>query len=201
MAFHLRRVANFEGVTKTRSVLCLLGSFRRSFCSNSSTMNVADLSDAYSDTLQYVEPNLFRNYGGKTKFGGMISTLKVHEDNLLVKQALSEPGNKRVLVVDGGGSLRHGMLGDILAGLAMKNNWAGVVMYCSIRDSEEIAKMAIGVKAIGTMPLRSVKKGQGERDIPVRFGGVTFTPGHYIYSDLDGIIVSPKELTLEPPKL
>lgn len=93
------------------------------------------------------------------------------------------------------------MLGDILAGLAMKNNWAGVVMYASIRDSEEIAKMDIGVKAIGTMPLRSVKKGLGERDIPVRFGGVTFTPGHYLYSDLDGIIVSPKELTLDPPKL
>ena len=93
------------------------------------------------------------------------------------------------------------MFGDILAGLTIKNNWAGVVMYASIRDSEEIAKMAVGLKAIGTMPLRSVKKGLGERDIPVRFGGVTFTPGHYIYSDLDGIIVSPKELTLDAPKL
>lgn len=93
------------------------------------------------------------------------------------------------------------MLGDILAGLVIKNNWAGVVMYASIRDSEEIGKMDVGVKAIGTMPLRSVKKGLGERDIPVRFGGVTFTPGHYLYSDLDGIIVSPKELTLNPPKL
>ena len=93
------------------------------------------------------------------------------------------------------------MLGDILAGLAIKNNWAGVVVYASIRDSEEIGKMDVGVKAIGTMPLRSVKKGLGERDIPVRFGGVTFTPGHYLYSDLDGIIVSPKELSLNPPKL
>ena len=96
MAF-LRRVANFEKVTKKDSFVCLLqATFRRSFSDNSSTMNVADLSDAYSDTLQYVEPNLFRNYGGKTKFGGMISTLKCHEDNLLVKQTLSEPGNKRV---------------------------------------------------------------------------------------------------------
>lgn len=96
MAFHLRRVANLGRVTKIQPVLCLFGTSRRYFCLNSSTMDVADLSDAYSDTLQYVEPNLFRNYGGKTKFGGMISTLKVHEDNLLVKKALSEPGNKRV---------------------------------------------------------------------------------------------------------
>ena len=93
------------------------------------------------------------------------------------------------------------MLGDILAGLAVKNNWAGIVMFTCIRDSEEIAKMDIGVKAIGTMPLKSVKKGLGERDVPVRFGGVTFKPGHFLYSDLDGIIVSPDELTLDPPKL
>lgn len=164
-------------------------------------MNVADLSDAYSDSLQYVEANLFRNYGGKAKFGGMISTLKCYEDNLLVKGALNEPGNKRVLVVDAGGSLRCGMLGDNLASLAIKNDWAGVVMYGCIRDSEEISMMNVGVKALGTMPLKSIKKGLGERDIAVRFGGVTFTPGHYLYSDLDGIIVSPKELTLDQPKL
>lgn len=96
MAFLLRRVACFEQVVKGDSVLCLLTTLRRSFCFNSNTMNLADLSDAYSDTLQYVEPNLFRNYGGKSKFGGMISTLKCHEDNLLVKQVLNEPGNKRV---------------------------------------------------------------------------------------------------------
>lgn len=164
-------------------------------------MNVADLSDAYSDTLQYMEANFLRNYGGKAKFGGMISTLKCHEDNVLVKKALTEPGNKRVLVVDAGGSLRCGMLGDNLASLVMKNNWAGVVMYGCIRDSEEISRMDVGVKALGTMPLKSIKKGLGERDIAVRFGGVTFTPGHYLYADLDGIIVSPKELTLDQPKL
>lgn len=104
-------------------------------------------------------------------------------------------------MVDAGGSLRCGMLGDMLAGLVIKNNWAGVVMYGCIRDSEEIGKMDVGVKAMGTMPLKSVKKGLGERDITVRFGGVTFTPGHYLYSDLDGIIVSPKQLTLDAPKL
>ena len=107
----------------------------------------------------------------------------------------------QVLVVDAGGSLRRGMLGDNLAAMAVKNNWAGVLMYGCIRDSEEIGQMKLGVRALGTMPLKSIKKGQGERDITVRFAGVNFTPGHYVYSDLDGIIVSPKELTLPPPKL
>jgi len=101
MAVHARRVANcfgvnFDQATQRVSVLCLLATFRRSFCFSSGAMNLADLSDAYSDTLQYVQPNLFRNYGGKSKFGGMISTVKCHEDNLLVKQTLNEPGNKRV---------------------------------------------------------------------------------------------------------
>lgn len=101
MAFHARRVAkcvgvNFDQVAQGGPVLCLLATFRRPFCFNSGTMNLADLSDAYSDTLQYVQPNLFRNYGGKSKFGGVISTVKCHEDNLLVKQTLNEPGNKRV---------------------------------------------------------------------------------------------------------
>lgn len=97
--------------------------------------------------------------------------------------------------------MRRGMLGDNLAAMAVNNNWTGVLMYGCIRDSEEIGKMELGVAALGTMPLKSIKKGQGDRDIPVQFGGVTFTPGHYVYSDPDGIIVSPKELILPPPKL
>ena len=106
-----------------------------------------------------------------------------------------------MLVVDGGGSLRCALLGDNLASLALKNSWAGVVVYGCIRDAEEISKMAVGVKALGTMPKKSIKKGAGDRDIPLRFGGVMFSPGNYLYSDLDGVIVSPKELTLPPPKL
>lgn len=97
--------------------------------------------------------------------------------------------------------MRCGMLGDNLAAMAVKNNWTGVIMYGCIRDSEEIKKMDLGVAAMGTMPLKSIKKGQGERDIPVRFGGVTFLPGNFVYSDSDGIIVSPRELSLPPPKL
>ena len=102
-------------------------------------------------------------------------------------------------MVDGGASMRRGMLGDNLAAMALKNNWSGVIMNGCIRDSEDISRINIGVKALGTMPLKSVKKGAGDRDVAVQFSGVTFTPGHYVYADLDGIVVSPKELTLSPP--
>lgn len=195
--------ADRPGNAKGKKLLrgSIVFAFRRFISGSESAMNTADLSDEYNDVLQYVEPNLFRNFGGRLKFGGKISTVKCHEDNVLVKKALSEDGNKRVLVVDAGGSLRCAMLGDNLAAMAVKNNWTGVIMYGCIRDSEEISKMDLGVAAMGTMPLKSIKKGQGEREIPVRFGGVTFLPGHFVYSDSDGIIVSPRELSLPPPKL
>ncbi|EDO32968.1 predicted protein [Nematostella vectensis] len=163
-------------------------------------LKTADLSDAYNDILQYAEP-IFRDYGGRKTFGGRITTVKCHEDNVLVKTALSEPGDSRVLVVDAGGSLRRGMLGDNLAEMASKNGWSGIIMYGCIRDSEDIAKIDVGVKALGTMPLKSIKKGQGDRDIIVKFAGATFRPGDYLYADVDGIVVSPKELCLPPPKL
>lgn len=97
--------------------------------------------------------------------------------------------------------MRRGMLGDNLATMGVNNGWSGVIMYGCIRDSEDISKIDIGVKALGTMPLKSLKKGEGDRDIPVKFAGVTYTPGQYAYADVDGVIVAPKELTLPPPKL
>ena len=109
--------------------------------------------------------------------------------------------NFQVLVVDGGGSMRRGMLGDRVATLAVNNKWAGVIMYGCIRDSAEIAHIGLGVKALGTFPRKSEKKGFGERDIAVKFAGVNFSPGHYVYADADGMVVSPRELTLPPPKL
>ncbi|CAH3029722.1 unnamed protein product, partial [Porites evermanni] len=178
----------------------LVASFRQITKESSSTMNTADLSDAYNDILQYVEPNLFKNYGGNKLCRDIYLVLHCfHELSVVLISCVSF--SFQVLVVDAGGSLRCGMLGDNLAAMAVKNNWAGVLMYGCIRDSEEIGQMKLGVRALGTMPLKSIKKGQGERDITVRFAGVNFTPGHYVYSDLDGIIVSPKELTLPPPKL
>ncbi|MGE5263281.1 MAG: ribonuclease E activity regulator RraA, partial [Acidobacteriota bacterium] len=108
-----------------------------------------------------------------------------------------EPGQGRVLVVDGGGSLRCALVGGIIADLAYKNGWAGILLHGCIRDSDEIARVPIAVKALNSNPLRPKKDGGGLRDIPVTFAGVTFAPGHYVYGDEDGVIVSAKELTLE----
>lgn len=153
----------------------------------------ADLCDEYSDTLQIAEP-LFRDYGGTLSFSGPISTIKTFEDNTLVRAAVDSPGEGRVLVVDAGGSKRCAMFGDNLAELAVKNNWAGVIMYGCIRDSAMIGTMNLGMKALATHPLKSIKDDYGQRDIPVRFAGVEFTPGHYLYADVDGIVVSENSL-------
>lgn len=149
----------------------------------------ADLCDAHEGKLRVVSP-MFRNYGGRARFGGRIATLKVFEDNSLVRSALETPGDGRVLVVDGGGSMRCALVGDQLALLGVKNGWTGVIVYGCIRDSRAIGSMDIGAFALGTHPLKSIKKGAGDADIPVSFGGVTFVPGEYVYADEDGVIVS-----------
>jgi regulator of ribonuclease activity A len=152
-----------------------------------------DLYDAHEKDVQVADP-LFRNYGGAPRFCGPIATLKLHEDNSLVRTALEEPGNGRVLVIDGGGSLRCALVGDQLAVLARKNGWAGIVVNGCIRDSVEIGNMDIGIKALNTNPRKSVKKGAGDRDIAVTFAGVTFRPGEFVYADEDGVLVSAKRL-------
>jgi regulator of ribonuclease activity A len=154
-----------------------------------SMFKTTDICDHFSEQIQIAEP-LFRDFGACQSFYGPISTVKVFEDNVLVRQALEEQGDGRVLVVDGGGSLRHALMGDMLADMGAQNGWAGVVVFGALRDSSEIAKVAIGVKALATMPLKSLKKGEGDRDIPVRFAGVNFQPGDYLYADHDGIVTS-----------
>lgn len=149
----------------------------------------ADLYDAHGDALQVASP-LLRDYGGRRAFHGPVATLKVHEDNSLVREALGEPGAGRVLVVDGGGSLRCALLGDNLARMAADNGWAGVVIHGCIRDSVEIGKLPVGVKALATHPAKSLKRGEGQRDVPVRFADVVFEPGSYLYADEDGIAVA-----------
>jgi regulator of ribonuclease activity A len=153
------------------------------------SFKTADLCDEYPDSLQICEPG-FSSFGGRLRFFGQISTIKCFEDNSLVREAVAEPGEGRVLVVDAGGSRRCAMLGDLLAAKAAAKGWSGVLMYGLIRDSAEIADMDLGVKALGTHPLKSVKKGVGERDVVVHFAGVTFVPGEYLYADEDGIVCS-----------
>lgn len=155
----------------------------------------ADLYDEYGDNLQVALP-LFNDFGGVLKFTGKISTVKCHEDNTLVRAALEEPGEGKVLVVDGGESLRCALVGDMLAQIGMENGWAGIIVSGCIRDSVVISGIEIGVKAMGTNPRKSLKKGAGDRDIPVTFAGVNFIPGQYVYADEDGIVVSEQELKL-----
>ncbi|MCU0537644.1 MAG: ribonuclease E activity regulator RraA [Hydrococcus sp. Prado102] len=156
--------------------------------------NITDLLDANEALLEagkirIVAP-LFRDYGGRIEFSGAIATIKIFEDNTLVREMLCESGNGRVLVVDGGGSLRCALLGDQLGALAVKNGWSGLVIYGAIRDAAALAKLPLGVKALNTYPLKSLKRGLGDRNLPVRFGEVTFAPGEWLYADSDGIIVS-----------
>jgi len=148
-----------------------------------------DLCDANEDKVRVVEP-MFSSFGGRDACHGQIATLKLFEDNSLVRTTLATPGEGRVLVIDGGGSLRRALVGDQLAALAVKNGWAGIVVYGCIRDSRAISGMDIGVFAIDTHPMKTIKRNVGEADIPVSFGGVTFTPGEWLYADEDGVIVS-----------
>ncbi|MGQ0501813.1 MAG: ribonuclease E activity regulator RraA [Panacagrimonas sp.] len=148
-----------------------------------------DLSDAHPEA-QICEP-VFASFGGRRAFFGPIKTLKVFEDNALVRSTLETPGEGRVLVVDGGGSLRCALFGGNLGLLAVKNGWSGVVVNGLIRDSEEINAQSFGLKALGTHPRKS-EKGlhSAHADRVVRFAGVNFYPGHWLYADPDGILVS-----------
>jgi len=149
----------------------------------------ADLTDEHPG-VQVLEIPL-RDFGGRHAFHGPVTTLKVFEDNSLVREAFEEAGAGRVLVVDGGGSLRRALVGDVLAELAQRNGWAGAIVYGCIRDSSPIAGIDIGLKALGTQPRKSVKRGEGQRDVAVHFGGVTIQPGQYLYADADGVVIAP----------
>ncbi|MGH8729366.1 MAG: ribonuclease E activity regulator RraA [Burkholderiales bacterium] len=152
------------------------------------SFSTADLCDQHEGKVSIISP-IFKSYGKARTFCGRIATVKVYEDNALVRAALSEPGDGSVLVVDGGGSLNCALVGDQLAKLAQQNGWAGIVVNGCIRDSAALADMEIGIRALATNPRKSVKKGAGERGIRVCFAGVNFVPGSQLYSDEDGIIV------------
>jgi len=153
----------------------------------------ADLYDEHEENLQIATP-MFNDYGGKKKFFGPASTVKVFEDNSLVRAALEEAGEGRVLIVDGDASLRCALVGDMLAELGKENGWEGIVVYGCIRDAAVIANIEIGVKALNTNPRKSVKKGVGERDIAVSFADVSINAGDYIYADEDGVVISKDKL-------
>ncbi|NKI96155.1 ribonuclease E activity regulator RraA [Rhizobacter sp. SG703] len=151
-----------------------------------------DLCDAHkndTDGAFRVLPPVFRDYGGQPKFSGPVSTVKCFEDNSLVKAAVESPGQGRVLVVDGGGSLRRALVGGNLAAAAARNGWAGVLVDGCVRDVEELRACNVGIRALALMPLPTEKRNEGQRDVAVTIQGVWVRPGEWLYADADGIVV------------
>ena len=150
----------------------------------------ADLYDTHGEALASCDTQ-FHQYGGRSRFEGSIVTVRCHEDNALLKKVVSEPGQGKVVVVDGDGSIHCAMLGDKMAEIAVGNGWEGLVINGAIRDAAALAPLDIGIKAVGTNPRKSHKHGAGERDVVVSFGGAVFTPGAHLVSDEDGVVVLP----------
>lgn len=153
-----------------------------------------DLCDKYKSSIQVALP-VFRMYGKNPAFSGQIETVKCYEDNTVVKQTLSKPGKGKVLVVDAGGSLKCALVGDLVAGIGAKHKWEGIVLNGCVRDVAATNKVNIGIRALAHVPLASDKHGLGVVGVPVMFAGVNFMPGHYLYCDIDGIVVAEQPLT------
>ena len=157
------------------------------------SFSTADLCDEYAEKLMIAEP-IFRDFGGITRFSGPITTVRCLGDNSPVATVLQTPGRGGVLVVDGAGWLNFALLGDRLGGCAVENSWTGLVVHGCIRDSDTLATLNLGIKALAAYPLKTQRKKNGEKNIPVHFAGVNFIPGHYLYADSDGILASPVKL-------
>jgi regulator of ribonuclease activity A len=159
-----------------------------------STCDLCDAHEKDEPPLLHALPPVFRDFGAVPRFSGPIATVRCFEDNSRVKEAVESPGEGRVLVVDGGASVRRALVGGNLAMSAKKNGWAGIVVDGAVRDLAELKAAGIAVRALALMPLRSVKRNEGERDVPVTIQGVAVRPGAWLYADEDGIIVSPRQL-------
>ncbi|HTD07216.1 ribonuclease E activity regulator RraA [Undibacterium sp.] len=157
-----------------------------------------DICDANEDKLATGElrvlPPIFMQFGRQGKFRGPVTTLKVFEENSLVRSKLESPGNGHVLVIDGGGSLRCALVGGNLASLAQQNGWAGIVVNGCVRDVEELNACNIGIRALASFPVRSAKRATGEQDVRISIGGVSIHPGDWIYADADGVLVASANL-------
>lgn len=154
-----------------------------------------DLCDQFPNEVKLLQP-IFNSYGKKIIFSGEVVTVKCFEDNSIVKQLVNEPGLGRVIVVDGGASVRKALLGDMLAQAACDNGWAGLVINGAIRDAGTIGTIDLGVQALNTIPMKTEKLGAGLLNVPVEFAGQSINPGDYIYADLNGILISHVELKL-----
>mgnify|MGYP003606568698 FL=1 len=161
------------------------------------TISTCDLCDVHKGDESgafRVLPPVFHHYGGKEAFSGPVATVKCFEDNSLVKAAIETPGQGRVLVVDGGGSLRRALVGGNVAATAAKNGWAGIVVYGTVRDVAELRETPMGLRALALIPLPTEKRGEGQSEVPVQVAGVWVRPGDWLYADADGIVVGARPL-------
>ncbi|MEZ9233566.1 ribonuclease E activity regulator RraA [Vibrio amylolyticus] len=158
--------------------------------------NTSALCDIYLDQVDVVEP-LFSNFGGSASFAGQVTTIKCFEDNGLIRDCLEQDGVGRVLLIDGGGSLRRALIDAELAALAEENEWEGIVVYGCVREVDELEDMSIGIQALASIPVGAVANDIGEIDVAVNFGSVTFMPEDFLYADNTGIIISQEPLDIE----
>ncbi|MFT4926916.1 MAG: regulator of ribonuclease activity A [Phenylobacterium sp.] len=158
--------------------------------------NTSELCDIHTNLVDVVEP-IFINYGGRSSFAGIITTIKCFEDNQLIRETLMTDGLGKVLLVDGGGSTRRALIDGKLAEIAVENNWEGLIIFGAVRDVDAVEECDIGVQALASIPVGSDDLGHGEIDVPVNFGGVTFLPEDHLYADNTGIILSPEPLDIE----
>lgn len=158
--------------------------------------NTSALCDIYQDQVDVVEP-MFSNFGGLTSFSGQLTTVKCFEDNGIIRSILQEDGTGRVLLIDGGGSLRRALIDAEIAALAEENDWEGLVVYGCVREIDDLEEMEIGIQAIAAIPVGATQNNIGEVDVPVNFGGVTFLPEDYLYADNTGVIISQEPLDVD----
>lgn len=160
------------------------------------SLSVPDICDQFPDDIAVLDP-VFRDFGGKERFCGEIVTIKCFEDNSLVGETVRKPGEGRVIVVDGGGSMRRALLGDLLAAAAEENGWQGLLINGCVRDVEILRTIDLGVKALAPYPVKTEKRGEGHYDLQLRFAGVLMEPGHYLYADANGVVVARRNLQIE----
>jgi len=158
--------------------------------------SVPDICDQFLDEITVLDP-AFHDFGGRERFSGEIVTIKCFEDNSLVGDAVRQPGRGRVLVVDGGGSMRRALLGDLLAAAAAENDWQGLLIYGCVRDVEILRTIELGVKALAACPVKTDKRGEGQSDVPLRFAGGLMEPGHYLYADANGVVIAKEKLNID----
>lgn len=158
--------------------------------------NTSELCDIYLDQVDVVEP-MFSSYGGRSSFGGQITTIKCFEDNGLIREVLEQSGVGRVLLIDGGGSLRRALVDAEIAQLAADNEWEGLVVYGCVRHVDELDELELGIHAMASIPVGADQQSIGEVDVAVNFGGVTFLPEDHLYADNTGVILSPEPLDIE----